>query len=84
MQKQRHNKALHPTAYSPLVPRSLSAAAELKRYARDVRNCYLTARLPCLAQSLGANFPVASANELMYQRFATNLLDKPFGGEVTH
>ena len=25
------NKALHPTAYSPLVPRSLSAAGELSR-----------------------------------------------------
>jgi len=27
----QHNKALHPTAYSPLVPRSLSAAGELSR-----------------------------------------------------
>ena len=27
--QQQQNKALHPTAYSPLVPRSLSAAGEL-------------------------------------------------------
>ena len=27
--KQRHNKTLHPTAYSPLVPRSLSASGKL-------------------------------------------------------
>jgi len=27
----QHNKALHPTTYSPLVPRSLSAAGELGR-----------------------------------------------------
>jgi len=31
--QQQPNKALHPTAYSPLVPRSLSAAGELGRYA---------------------------------------------------
>ena len=31
--EQRPNKALHPTAYSPLVPRSLSAAGELSRCA---------------------------------------------------
>jgi len=29
--KQQENKALHPTAYSPLVPRSLPAAGELGR-----------------------------------------------------
>ena len=29
--KQQPNKALHPTAYSPLVPRSLPAAGELGR-----------------------------------------------------
>jgi hypothetical protein len=29
--QQQANKALHPTAYSPLVPRSLSAAGELSR-----------------------------------------------------
>ena len=31
--QQPSNKALHPTAYSPLVPRSLSAAGELGRWA---------------------------------------------------
>jgi hypothetical protein len=31
--QQRQNKALHPTAYSPLVPRSLPAAGELGRCA---------------------------------------------------
>ena len=30
-QQQQANKTLHPTAYSPLVPRSLSAADELGR-----------------------------------------------------
>jgi len=35
MHNKQHNKALHPTAYSPLVPRSLSAAGELSRYASE-------------------------------------------------
>jgi len=36
-----HNKALHPTAYSPLVPRSLPAAGELGRSvaARGLDGC---------------------------------------------
>jgi hypothetical protein len=29
--QRQQNKALHPTAYSPLVPRSLPAAGELDR-----------------------------------------------------
>ena len=39
--QQRQNKALHPTAYSPLVPRSLSAAGELGRsaVARGLATC---------------------------------------------
>ena len=31
MHQQRHNKALHPTAYAPVVPPYAAAAGELGR-----------------------------------------------------
>lgn len=35
--ENKPNKALHPTAYSPFVPHSLSAAGELDRWAATKR-----------------------------------------------